>query len=420
MASGGSMSGEDTTTGAQKLVGGGLLVAISLGIGQVLAYAQTLVAARTLTPAQFGAFSALLALLLIGNTVAVATQAVTARHIVATDPAHRADETAAAWRTTVQAAALTMAFWLLISPIIGFSLRLDSPATYILLAVTFFPLTVMGGALGIAQGQELHGKLAAVYLGVGVPKALVTIAFLLALATLSAGMLGLAAGTGLGAIVCWLLVRGQFRGGQARHSTMLREIPAAAYAMLSLFVLTNLDIVLGRVFLSENQAGQYAVGIIIAKVVTWLPQFVAVMAYARMVDARRGRTTLVGLSVVGAIGVLCTLVIWAAPDLVVSVIAGPEYADMAPLLPLFAMIGAFGALLQFVVFGLVAIRDRSLIPVIWIGCATLIGAVAVWHNSVGQVALIMLAVVGAVATVGVWRLVRKRDVPAPEGVALGG
>lgn len=414
------MSTEDTASGTQKLVGGGLLVAVALGIGQVLAYAQTLVAARTLTPAQFGAFSALLALLLIGNTVALATQAVAARHIVATDPADRADETAAAWRTTLQAAALTAAFWLIISPLIGFALRLDSPLTYILLALTFFPLTVMGGALGIAQGQELHARLSAVYLAVGVPKTVVTIALLLTLATLTAGMLGIAAGTALGALICWLLVRGQFRGGTARHSTMLREIPAAAYAMLALFALTNLDIVLGRVFLGEDEAGQYAVGIIIAKVVTWLPQFVAVMAYARMVDARRGRTTLVGLGVVAGIGAICTLFIWAFPDLVVSIIAGPEYAQMADLLPLFALIGACGALLQFVVFGLVAIRDRSLIPVIWAGCVTLIGLVAVWHNSVGQVAVIMLAVVATVAVVGVWRLIVKRDVPALEGVSVSG
>ncbi len=414
------MSTDDTTTGTTKLVGGGLLVAIALGIGQVLAYAQTLVAARTLSPAQFGAFSALLALLLIGNTIALATQAVTARHIVASPPADRRDETAAAWRTTLQAAALTMAFWLLISPVIGFALDLDSPATYILLALTFFPLTIMGGALGIAQGQELHARLASVYLAVGVPKAVVTIGLLLAVATLTAGMLGLALGCAIGALICWLLVRAQFRGGTARHSTMLREIPAAAYAMLALFALTNLDIVLGRIFLTPDQAGQYGVGIIVAKVVTWLPQFVAVMAYARMVDARRGRTTMVGLAVVAGIGLVCTAAIWLAPDLVVSVIAGPEYADMAPLLPLFALIGACGALLQFVVFGLVAIRDRSLIPVIWAGCAVLIGMVALWHDTVGQVALIMLVVVAVVAAVGVWRLILERDVPVADDISVGG
>ena len=414
------MSTDDTARDAQKLVGGGLLVAVALGVGQLLAYAQTLVAARTLDPAQFGAFQALLALLLIGNTIALAAQAVTARHIVASDPIHRADETAAAWRTTIQAAALTAAFWLLISPLIGWALRLDSPATYVLLALTFFPLTVMGGALGIAQGHETHGRLASVYLAVGVPKALVTIAALVAVATLTAGILGLAAGCAVGAVLCWLLVRGQFRGGVARHSTMLREIPAAGYALLALFALTNLDIVLGRVFLTAEQAGQYGVGIIVAKVVTWLPQFVAVMAYARMVDARRGRTTLVGLGIVAVIGAVCTIAIWLAPDLVLSVIAGPEYASMASLLPLFALIGACGALLQFVVFGLVAIRDRRLIPIIWVGCLVLIGAVALWHNTVGQVAVVMLTVVATVTAIGVIWLIKERDVPVAEEVSVGG
>jgi O-antigen/teichoic acid export membrane protein len=104
----------------------------------------------------------------------------------------------------------------------------------------------------------------------------------------------------------------------------------------------------------------------------------------------------------------------------VSIIAGPQYAQMAELLPLFAMIGACGAVLQFVVFGLVAIRDRRLIPVIWLGCAALVALVAVWHDSVAQVAAIMLAVVSAVAAVGVWRLVLLRDVPVADEVSVGG
>jgi O-antigen/teichoic acid export membrane protein len=266
----------------------------------------------------------------------------------------------------------------------------------------------------------MHLKLAGVYLGVGVPKAVVTIGFLLTVATLTAGMLGLALGSAVGALICWLLVRPTFTGGIVKHSTMLREIPAAAYAMLALFTLTNLDIVLGRAFLSPEEAGQYGVGIIVAKIVTWLPQFVAVMAYARMVDARRGRTTLVGLGIVAAIGLLCTVAVWLAPDLVVSIIAGPEYAEMADLLPLFALIGACGALLQFVVYGLVAIRDRRLIPVIWVGTAVLIALVAVWHDSVAQVAALMLLVVACVTAIGVVRLVRERDVPAVVDASVGG
>lgn len=412
--------GTEDTDGGSRLVSGGLLVAIGLGVTQVLAYAQTLVAARTLSPAQFGAFSALLALLLMGNTVALATQAVTARHIVRTAGQDRQNEAAAAWRTTLQAAAITTVFWLLLSPLVGFALRLESPVIWVLLALTFFPLTVMGGALGIAQGQEMHGRLAATYLAVGTPRALITIVLLIAFATLTAGMVGLAVGAGVGAVICWLIVRSQFSHGTAQHSTMLREIPAATYAMLALFVLTNLDIVLGRAFLTPEQAGQYGVGIIVAKVVTWLPQFVAIMAYARMVDARRGRTTIVGLSIVAGIGVLCTIGVALLPNLVIAVIAGPTYAGMAGILPLFAAIGACGAVLQFVVLGLLAIRDRRLIPVIWIGCVVLVIAVAFLHDSVTQVALLMLCVVGVVTAIGVWRLILERDVPAVEDDLVSG
>lgn len=409
----------DDTSGGSRLVSGGLMVAVALGVAQVLAYAQTLVAARTLTPAEFGAFSALLALLLMGNTVALATQAVTARHIVHTDPADRQDEAAAAWRATLQAAGIVTAFWLLISPLIGFALRLDSPVIWVMLALSFFPLTVMGGALGIAQGQEMHARLAAVYLATGVPKSLITITLLVVVSTLTAGMVGLTVGAAVGAIICWLIVRDQFSHGTARHSTMLREIPAATYAMLALFVLTNLDIVLGRAFLTPDQAGQYGVGIIVAKVVTWLPQFVMVMAYARMVDARRGRTTLAGLGIVAAIGLLCTAAVAALPSLVIAVIAGPTYESMAGILPLFALIGACGALLQFVVLGLIAIRDRSLIPVIWIGCVVLIGLVAIWHDSVAQVATLMLCVVATVTVIGVWRLIVERNAPVVEDLVGG-
>lgn len=413
------MSSDDTTPGG-NLVGGGLLVAVALGIGQVLAYAQTLVAARTLTPAEFGAFSALLALILIGNTVALATQAVTARHIVATPRSQWPDETAAAWRTAAQVALILTAVWLVLAPAITWALRLDSILIAILLALGFLPLTLLGGALGIAQGHERHITLAGVYVALSVPRNGVTIALLILVATLGSAMFGLAVGGLLSAALAWLLLRSFSHGGHARHTTMLREVPAATYSLLALFTLTNLDIVLGRAFLSPEEAGQYGVGIIVAKIVTWLPQFVAVMAYARMVDARRGRTTLVGVGVVGGIGLLCTAAVAAAPALIVAVVAGDQYAELASILPVFALIGACGALLQFVVFGLVAIRDRTYIPVVWAGCIALVAAVALWHDSVADVAYIMLAVVATVAAIGVWRLIAKRDEPAVADVSVGG
>ena len=163
-------------------------------------------------PAQFSAFQALLALLLIGNTIALATQAVTARHIVASDPVHRADETAAAWRTHDPGGGAHGAFWLVISPLIGWALRAGLPDLSPL-ALTFFPLTVMGGALGIAQGHETQYSTRVRLPGRGCSRRRsVTIAALVAVATLTPGIFGLAAGCAVGAVLL-AGVRRPVRGG---------------------------------------------------------------------------------------------------------------------------------------------------------------------------------------------------------------
>jgi hypothetical protein len=50
----------------------------------------------------------------------------------------------------------------------------------------------------------------------------------------------------------------------------------------------------------------------------------------------------------------------------------------------------------------------------------LIALVAVWHDSVAQVAALMLLVVACVTAIGVVRLVRERDVPAVVDASVGG
>jgi len=73
---------QDRATLAKGLV----FVGAATLIGNGAAYLLSMIAARILTPAEFGALGALLALLVILSTVAIATQAVTARRVaVATD-----------------------------------------------------------------------------------------------------------------------------------------------------------------------------------------------------------------------------------------------------------------------------------------------------------------------------------------------
>ena len=60
-------------------------------IGNGAAFLLTMIAARVLTPDEFGALGALLGMLVIISTISIATQALTARRVaVSTGPARNA------------------------------------------------------------------------------------------------------------------------------------------------------------------------------------------------------------------------------------------------------------------------------------------------------------------------------------------
>ena len=68
--------------------------------------------------------------------------------------------------------------------------------------------------------------------------------------------------------------------------------------------LSNVDVVIARVMLDDHQGGLYAGGLILAKAVLFLPQFVVVVAFPSMsvADARRSMT-LKALAMVLVMGV---------------------------------------------------------------------------------------------------------------------
>ena len=66
----------------RRIIGTAGGVAAGASVANALGYVLTVIAARVLGPAEFGAFSALLALIIVGNVAALAIQATVARDIV--------------------------------------------------------------------------------------------------------------------------------------------------------------------------------------------------------------------------------------------------------------------------------------------------------------------------------------------------
>jgi O-antigen/teichoic acid export membrane protein len=147
------------------LLGTGV-IALAMAVMNLTTYGFTILAARILGPAEYGALAAVMGLLLVVNVVSLGLQATGARRVSASpeDTRQLEDEVlSATYRSALVLGVLTLAA----TPVITATLNLDSWMAGAMVALTAVPLTVMGGQAGILQGERRWYPLAAIYLGVG-------------------------------------------------------------------------------------------------------------------------------------------------------------------------------------------------------------------------------------------------------------
>ena len=170
---------------------------------------------------------------------------------------------------------------------------------------------------------------------------------------------------------------------------MLTETLHNSHALLAFFALSNIDVVVARAVLDERDAGLYAGGLILTKAVLFLPQFVVVIVFPAMSGAgSRRRTNALALGLVGAIGLATVLGVTALSGLAVTFVGGPDYADVQGLLWAFAVLGTLLALLQLMVYNLVARQQQRAVLLIWVALA----AVGVGGAATGSVSALLTTV----------------------------
>lgn len=391
----------------RALASGSFVVAAALGVAQVFAYVVSVVAARTIGPAQFGTLAAMLALLLIGNVVALGLQAVSARHLVTTESSTRGDIGTYLIRVGALSGMVVFLATAAIAPLLYWLLNLDGWLPLLWVALTLIPLTWVGTQLGIAQGREDYWRLAGVYASVGIGRGIGGVIGAVTGESASSTLLGICIGTWIGALSGRFIVRRLLTPARMRIPHMLSETLHATHALLALFLLTNIDVVIARAILSPDQAGIYGVGSIIAKVAFWLPQFVTVIAFPHLADKRRARALAVTLASVTGLGAIVILATWLLPALVVGFVGGPSYNELIPIAWMFAAIGAAFALAQALLMARIAIDDRWAVTALWAAIALLMFlAVVVMPRTVTGLASSALIAGGslvAVGVVGAWR-----------------
>lgn len=347
----------------------GSAVAVATSIMNVATYGFTMIAARIIGPSEYGAFAACLGLLIVVQVGALGLQATAARRI-AVDRGSIAAIEAAILSLTTRVAGGAGVVMLLLAPAIDALLNLDSLATAVLVAIAVVPLTIAGGQAGILQGERRWGALAVFYLAGGIPRLLVGTAIILWRPDATAAITGVAIGFVFPVLVGWWVLRHRRTSDVAapEHSAraMLRESVHNAQVLFVFFALSSVDIVMARHVLDEHDAGLYAAGLIMTKVMLFLPQFIVVIAFPDMATpANRQRALVSSLLAVSGLGLVVVAGAWVLSGVAMIFVGGSNFGEVEDLLWVFAVLGTVLAMLQLQVYAVLARQGRRTVMLVW-------------------------------------------------------
>ena len=394
----------------QATVTGGTLVAAGMMTMNVTVYAFNVLAARLLVPREFGALTALFGIILVGTVAQLGLQAVTARRL-AVAPEARPEIVAATIRVTALAASAVGLAVAASTVVMTPALKLDSYWPVILCGATLVPMTVMGAQSGVAQGTARWGFLTAIYVGNGLGRLGGGTIALLISPTPTAAMIGLAIGAWTPVLAGSPMLFGRRTVRRIGAPTsMMREAVLSTAVLLAFFVLSNLDALVARNLLDENDSGLYASGLILAKAAFFLPQFVSVVLFPDMARATSHHARLRAGSLVALLGALTVAGTAVLPGLALVLVGGQEYEAVRGRLWLFALAGSLLALVYLLVFDALARHDHRILMMIWGAVAAVLVAAYGLDVGITGLVLVVILVSGALAAmVGAAPLLTRRD-----------
>ena len=398
---------------------GGSSIAIAIGLMNVATYGSTMLAARVLGPRQYGAFASLMATLLVISVLQLGLQATAARRISA-DPGHVGQIEDVILRVTHRSALAVGLVLLALTPVINYVLRLDDLLVAGLVCVAAVPMTVMGGQAGILQGERRWLPLSMVYVANGVPRLIVGFALIAWHPTELSAMLGVVLGQFAPVVVGWWALRHERHPGDVgdHHSLrpVIREVIHNSQALLAFFALSNADVIVARNVLDDHDAGLYAGGLILTKAVLFLPQFVVVLAFPAMSSASERRKALTrSLGLVAALGVVATLGAGLLSGLALVYVGGKDYSEIQSQLWLFAVLGTVLAMLQLLVYSVLARQGQRSVYLVWAALVALVALGLTVSTVDGLLAVVLtidLALLAALVFVSLYLLNRPVEVNA--------
>lgn len=390
------------------LAKGLIFVGAATMIGNGAAYLLSMVSARVLAPAAFGALGALLGLLVIISTVGIATQAFTARR-VAVAGADSAEVEGEAIRLATLVGLVILLGGAIVAWPVGFIF--DIPLLAVATGIGSIAFVIIGSAaMGIAQGREEHMRLSWSFIANGVGRAVGGVIGVLALQSVTGVGIGIFLGCAVGAAIAYRLsCPGAWANAVAKGAP--REFLHVVHALMVLFTLTNVDVLLARIFLTEDQSGEYSVGVLLAKIAFFLPNAIIIVLFPKMTGGRSNRTVYLATGLTAVVGLVITGFSFLLGDLVIRILGGAQYTELGSEAWLFALEGSAFALVQVLLYARLATQDQRAVLAVWAALGVLIVIVAGWrHDSVAEIVTSVVFVSLALTVVGL--IMDRRHAPS--------
>lgn len=378
---------------------GMIFVGAATLIGNGTAYLLSMVSARILDPADFGALGALLGLLVIIATLGISVQALTARRVSTAPASDRKDVEGQAIRLSILVAiAIAISSVVIAWPV---STLFSIPILAVLTGVASLGFVVIGSAaMGIAQGREEHVKLSIAFIANSGGRALGGIIGVVVLQSVTGVGFGILIGCAIGAAIAYQLISPKTFSPKLKDGISI-EFGHVAHALIVLFTLTNIDVLLARVFLTEDLSGEYSVGVLLAKIAFFLPNAIIIVLFPKMSGGGSHRALYIATGLTAMVGVVITLASVFAGDLVIGILGGSQYKELGSEAWLFALEGSAFALVQVLLYSRLAAQDRRAVLAVWGALVVLAVVVIGWrHNTVAEIVTSVVAVSLALTVAG--------------------
>jgi O-antigen/teichoic acid export membrane protein len=381
-----------------------VLVASTLANG--LNYLFNFCMNRLLSPQEYGALSALLALFMILVIPSTSARTVTVRYLSQFRAQGALDHAVAFLVKMLRllggyGVLLFVGLCILAHTVTRF-LQLSSAWLVVVLATALLPAVVLPVAQGGLQGLQRFGALGSNMILATSSRLLVGVS-LVWLGWGVGGALAASTVSGLFSFLCaaWML-RSLWQEQRKEHSQsaqgVLQYAGIAFWGILALTVLTNADVILVKHFFTPEEAGFYSTAATLGRIVLYLPVAIATVMFPKAVERHtrhEDSSKLARESLLATVLLCLPLVVlyFLHPVLLIRLLFGIRYTPSAPLVgPLgtgMAIFAAISLLLQYYL----SIHDQRFVMAVMLGALGLVIGLCVFHSSLEQ-ALIVLNLVG--------------------------